>query len=304
MRGREDRMSAHPIVSVIVTTKNRSALLQQALDSVMRARDSRYDLQLIVVNDGSTDDTESVLSRYPVTVIRTEGIGMARARNLGLAAATGDFVTLLDDDDIWLPDNIVHHLEMFERHPEYAAVHGQSQLAHADATPFGDPVPAGPLSSGMIFESLLGYMPQVATVLTRLSAAREAGDMDVTLTGDTDWDWLLRIAWRHPIGRFEKPVMLFRQRDGMNLELAWRRAPATFRVFRRHARRLPPLQRLRAARVLLRHRGHWASGFFDHALDCWRRGESAEALKAFSFAARTSPAHTAVLAARRLGRRS
>jgi glycosyltransferase involved in cell wall biosynthesis len=292
------------MVSVIITTKNRAPLLREAIESVYRARSDRYTLELIVVDDGSTDETAEVLSRYPLTMLRTDGVGMARARNLGLHAAKGDFVTLLDDDDMWLPDNVVHHLDVFERHPEYASVHGQSQLIEHDGKPFGEPVPAGPLSSGFIFEDILAYMPQVATILTRTSAAREAGDMDPTLTGDTDWDWLLRIAWKHPIGRFERPVMLFRQRKNMNEDFAWRRFPATVRVFRRHARKLTLEKRIRVEKILWKHRGQWSASFFGMARSRHESGDKWRALRSTYYALRASPLHAVVLAMRTLAGRS
>lgn len=290
---------ACPTVSVIITTRNRVTFLQEAIDSVLAARSSRYALELIVVNDGSTDGTSELLARYPmIKVIDTKGVGMAPARNIGLRAATGDFVTLLDDDDTWLPNNIVRHLELFERHPEYAAVHGQSQLVEFDGKPFGSPVPAGPLASGHVFEDLLSYMPQVATVLTRMSAAREAGDMDPTLTGDTDWDWLLRIAYRHPIGRFEEPVMNFRQRNTTQEDLAWRRFPATIRIFDQHVRKLPLSKRAKLSLVLLRHRGQWCSSFMGYARDRFAQGERRRALRNVYYALRASPLHTASICLR------
>jgi glycosyltransferase involved in cell wall biosynthesis len=278
--------------------------LREAIESVLRARSERYTLELLVVDDGSTDETADVLARYPVTVHRTPGIGMARARNVGLHAAQGDFVTLLDDDDVWLPENVVTQLDEFERHPEYASVHAQSQLMEYDGTPFGEPVPAGPLSSGWLFEELLSYMPQVATILTRASAAREAGDMDPTLTGDTDWDWLLRIAFKHPMGRVEKPVMLFRQRQSQNEDFAWRRYPATSRIFRRHAQKLPLGKRAKLEAVLWKHRGQWSSNFVGIARAHLASGDKRRALRSTYYALRASPVHVALAALRSFGDRA
>src|SRR5262245_28585882 len=102
-------MSANhrPKVSVVLTTKNRLPLLRLAVESVFAARCDRYELELIVVDDGSTDGTLEYLDGIEAKIIRAGGVGMARARNTGMRAATGDFVTLLDDDDVWLPNNVV-----------------------------------------------------------------------------------------------------------------------------------------------------------------------------------------------------
>ncbi|KPV53052.1 hypothetical protein SE17_11865, partial [Kouleothrix aurantiaca] len=128
-----------PLVSVIITTRNRAKLLQEALESVLDVEQQGFELEIIVVDDGSTDDTAAMIARYPVIYVRTNGIGMARARNTGLMMANGEFLTLLDDDDVWLPSNVVAQLAVFAQHPEYGVVHAQSQLVHADCTPFGTP---------------------------------------------------------------------------------------------------------------------------------------------------------------------
>src|SRR5437899_1603331 len=91
----QDRQQATHLVSVIITTRNRSKYLREAIESVLAVRSQKFDLEVIVVDDGSTDDTPEVLKQYPVVHLRTSGIGMANARNTGLRAAKGDFVTLL-----------------------------------------------------------------------------------------------------------------------------------------------------------------------------------------------------------------
>ena len=283
-------MNPH-LVSVVITTRNRSQLLREAIESVLVVKSPAFEIELIVVDDGSTDDTASVLASYPIKVIRTSGIGMAKARNTGIHAATGDFVTLLDDDDVWLPNNIAPQIEVFAQHPEYGAVHAQAQLVNYDKTPFDKPVPSGPLSSGWIFEDLLTYWPQVGTILTRADAAREAGDMDPTLTGDTDWDWLLRIARRHPIGRIEQPVMLFRQRNKAEEDQAWRRYPAMATIFKRHTRSLGLFKQLQLRPILWQHRGWWASQFLHFARMHAASGNSQRAYRSLYYAFRCSPLH-------------
>jgi hypothetical protein len=142
---------------------------------------------------------------------------------------------------------------------------------------------------------VLGYFPQVATILTRRSVALEAGELDPTLTGDTDWDWLLRIAKKHPIGRITKPVMLFRQRNNAPDEkLAWRRFPATIRIFRRHTRDLPIATRLRLEQVLWRHRGGFSWNFLQSANTLYAEGKVDRALRSLLYAFRASPPHAIV----------
>lgn len=279
------------LVSVIITTRNRAQYLKEAIESVLAAQGNCFEKELIVVDDGSTDDTAEMLKSYPVTCIRLEGVGMANARNAGLQAARGDFVTLLDDDDIWLPNNIAVQLALFEQHPEYGAVHAQSQLVDHDKQPFGDPIPSGPLPSGWLFEELLTYWPQVGTIVTRTTVARDVGDMDPKLSGDTDWDWLLRVARKYPIGRVEQPVLLFRQRGTAEEELSWRRFPAMVTIFHRHTRTLDLAKRLRLRPILWRHRGWWAAVFLDYARANYTRHEYKRACRSLFYALRCSVPH-------------
>ncbi|MBS1966682.1 MAG: glycosyltransferase family 2 protein [Chloroflexi bacterium SZAS-1] len=287
----ELQQQARPIVSVIITTHNRAKLLKEAIESVLAVPQHDFTLHVLVVDDGSTDDTATLVAQYPVGYIRTSSIGMAQARNTGLHMAHGDFVTLLDDDDVWLPTNIAPQLAVFAQHPEYGAVHAQSQLVDYDKTPFGEPVPAGPLPSGWLFDELLTYWPQVGTIVTRIDVAREAGDMDPALTGDTDWDWLLRIARRYPIGRVELPVLLFRQRGGANEDLSWRRFPAMVTIFNRHTKTLGLRKRLRVQPILWRHRGWWASNFLDYARQHAAAGARTRAYRSLYYAFRCSLPH-------------
>ena len=205
-----------PLVSVIIPTRNRAALLRQAIESVLAVGDAhreRFALDVMVIDDGSTDETAEVVAEYPVRFLHTDGThGASAGRNVGLAAARGDYIAFLDDDDLWLPGNVSAQLAVFEAHPEYGMVFGQAQRTEADLTPYGEPVPEGPATSGRIFERLLDFWPQIGTCLVRAEVAREVGPFDLELIADQDWDWLLRVAKRHEVGWIEEPVILFRQR--------------------------------------------------------------------------------------------
>jgi glycosyltransferase involved in cell wall biosynthesis len=96
-----------PKVSVIIITYNRSQLLPVAIDSVLAQ--TYPSIEVIVVDDGSTDDTPEVMLHYAerVRYIRQENRGVPAARNTGIRAATGDFINFLDSDDFFLPTKIV-----------------------------------------------------------------------------------------------------------------------------------------------------------------------------------------------------
>ena len=106
-----------PRVSVVIPTFNRAHLVGATIDSVL-AQDYR-DVEIIVVDDGSTDDTPAVLARYGdrIRTVRHPNRGMNPSRNVGLELARGEFVALLDSDDVWLPFKLSLQVELLERFP-------------------------------------------------------------------------------------------------------------------------------------------------------------------------------------------
>ena len=121
-----------PRVSVIIPTLNRSARLREALASVRAVIGPDLELEIIVADNGSTDDTESVVHEFGACLVRTLTAGAAAARNAGLRAATGAYVAFLDDDDVWLPGHLRPHIRLLATHPEFAGAVGQ--VVNTDVT--------------------------------------------------------------------------------------------------------------------------------------------------------------------------
>ncbi|MEO0493789.1 MAG: glycosyltransferase family 2 protein [Actinomycetota bacterium] len=286
-----------PRVSVIITTRNRASMLRETLDSVFALDRSSFDLEVVVVDDGSTDDTPAVLADFDVEIVTTSGgIGVGNARAEGMKAATGDFFQMLDDDDVLLPGAIAAQLAEFDRHPEHGAVHARLRLTYPDLTPYEgvDPVPAPGLRSGWILEDLLAYWPQVGTVLTRAEVAREVGYVK-GWTGDSEWDFFLQSAARHTVGRIDDVVMLFRQRtDHAEEEMSWARGRSTNGIWRAAIAHLPPRRRIATLPILLRVRGWHASQFVIFTRLNWSNGERRRALRSFWYALRWSPPHAVI----------
>ena len=107
-----------PRVSVIIPAYNSGPLVEEAIGSALAQ--TRPPAEVVVIDDGSTDDTAERLARFgpPVRVIRQANGGVSAARNRGLAAATGAFVAFLDADDVWHPDKLRRQLEAFAKRPE------------------------------------------------------------------------------------------------------------------------------------------------------------------------------------------
>lgn len=294
-----------PTVAVVITSRDRSQLLRQAIDSVLNQEPGNFDIELTVIDDGSTDDTPDVLAEYPtVQVVRTTGLGIVGARNTGLRHSRGDFVQILDDDDVLTPDSIVRRMEVFEQHPEYGAVHGTAQMTDMDLEPMFDPVPNGPKDSGWILEDLLSYWPQIGTVLTRREVFSEIGGFVAYYEGDDEWDVFLRTARRWPIGRIPDPAMLFRQRVGVaEEEQHWRRTRGEIEIFRNNTSHLSLRRRARLRPVLWRTRGWQSALFVRYAVMNARAGRWRRAAKSVLYAMRWSPVHTPLNLVRMAGLR-
>ena len=118
-----------PLVSVIIPTRDRMSLLREAVGSVFtqEARDEMFRLEVIVIDDASSDNTSNVLLHFPeIRYLRldTNG-GPAAARNAGIAVSTGQYVAFLDDDDVWLPNRLRVQIPILERHGDIGVVYGQ-----------------------------------------------------------------------------------------------------------------------------------------------------------------------------------
>jgi glycosyltransferase involved in cell wall biosynthesis len=111
-----------PLVSVIIPTFNRAHVLKRAIDSVVNQ--TYKNIELIIVNDGSTDDTLSLLEHYQAKVFTTKNLGVSAARNLGIKNATGQWIAFLDSDDQWLLDKIEKQINYSLINPHINIIHG------------------------------------------------------------------------------------------------------------------------------------------------------------------------------------
>ena len=119
-------------ISVVVPTFNRSGTLRRALQSI--ARQTRAPDQIIVVDDGSTDDTrQMVTSRFPQAIyLHQPNRGVSSARNLGINSASGEWIALLDSDDEWLPGKLSAQLELLGSLPDYRICHTEEIWIRSD----------------------------------------------------------------------------------------------------------------------------------------------------------------------------
>jgi glycosyltransferase involved in cell wall biosynthesis len=189
-------ITPNPSVSVIIPAYNQGPLLARAIDSALGQ--SYPPLEVIVVNDGSPDPiTRATAARYEGRVVYLEQAngGVAAARNTGIAAAHGDLIALLDQDDIWLPEKLAVEVAAFARHPQVALVHSSYYLIDGAGRRTG--VARLPQREWAPLPDLLLEIPIAScTALFPRRVLDEVGSFDPALAGSDDWDLWLRMAAR------------------------------------------------------------------------------------------------------------
>ncbi len=201
-----------PLVTILTCTYNRAHLLPQALAS---AQAQRWPCELLVVDDGSTDDTPAILEASPgVRVIRQDNMGKPAALQAGLEAARGEAVLLLDDDDLLLPGALHLLGRALLDNPELAVVMADSIVFDGDNGEPRDYLPCSRLPGAMAHLHTLQQVPAlVSAALVRMSAQRAAGPYEPEMVRGEDMDMFLRLARQGPFEGLPLPVFLYRSHD-------------------------------------------------------------------------------------------
>lgn len=179
------------LVSIVIPTYNRCALLRSTVDSVLAQ--TYPNIEVIVVDDGSTDDTPAMLAGYGdrLTVLRQENRGGTAARNAGIAASRGAFVSVLDHDDLLLPEKVEKQIRLFERNPRLGLVHCRWYFIGPQGHRLDK---IGPLPEGDVRQQLLlGCFLWSGGPLVRREILEKIGCFDEGVWS-SDWDLWLRIA--------------------------------------------------------------------------------------------------------------
>lgn len=282
-----------PAVSVLLPTWNRAALVLEAVHSVL-AQTFR-DLELIVIDDGSGDDTLARLATVRdrrLRVLPCAHRGIAATLNSGLAAARGGCIARLDSDDIWLPELLERQVALLRSRPEVGVVYARAQVIDRQGRPTGE-LRGGPLRVPDDAVASLLYSDPVAiiTALHRREAIERAGPYDEGLALSEDWDMHLRLALH----------ARFAFNDRVLARVRWHGGNSTGNEERFHASRLAVLERFFARADLpvpvraLRAQAYsnaWAERGFEY----WHRGRRREALTAFRTSLRHAPRRTRALA--------
>lgn len=204
-----------PEVSVVMPAFNRWPMLGEAVGSVMA---QHVDLELIIVDDGSTDETVARLRpfvekvavpQHPVRILRTENLGPAAARNLGVAVAASPLISFLDSDDLWRPNKMERQLDYMRNNPGCL-------VSQTDEIWIRRGVRVNPgrrhrkRGGHIFFESLRTCLISPSAVIMRTNIFQELGGFDEDLRAAEDYDLWLRLLLHYPVELLPEQLVIRR----------------------------------------------------------------------------------------------
>jgi len=283
-----------PRASIIIATHSRPQFLPKAVES---ARAAGRDLEIVVVDDASSDETAEVCrSLSGINYVRLDrNQRVAGARNVGLVASRGEYLTFLDDDDTRLPGSLDAQLDALDREPQAGLIYGQAILGDHEGKAHRSSYPAD-CPQGDVFWKLLSrnFIP-CGSVVFRRSCLSSVGLLDDGIPGLDDWDLWVRISEIYPIMALETPAIIWRRStpaSGQGTSQAAELVSLSVQQFRHCWMNLP---RVRTASKRAR-RAAWrafSENMAEHLL--WesarslRRGRPGQSLRDLSVLPRLSP---------------
>jgi glycosyltransferase involved in cell wall biosynthesis len=193
-------------ISVVIPTYNYGRFVGEALDSVLRQTFKAT--EIVVVDDGSTDNTREVLEPYMqrIRYIHQSNAGLSAARNTGIQAATGEWIALLDSDDTWHPEKLAQQALFAAQHPEVSVVASLETSVHEKS---------GPMASYSTMMNTRDFFGGSAFgpsgVMARKSHLIRAGLFDESLKSVEDRDVWLKLSTLGPVARLNRPLWTYRR---------------------------------------------------------------------------------------------
>ena len=260
------------MVSIVIPCYNRAWILEEAIRSVF---DQHFqDFELIVVDDGSTDDTAELLAAYPrIRTTRQDHAGVSSARNLGISLARGTYIAFLDSDDLWLPEKLSAQVAFFQKRPDVLICQTEEIWLRNGARV--NPKRRHAKPSGMIFEdSTKLCLVSPSAVMIRRDLFETIGGYDESLPACEDYDLWLRTTCRFPVYLLPTPLVI--KRGGHGDQLSRQPGLDRYRIYALQkilenppTSGLSPRQRKTAVEVLREKCRIYATG-------CMKRGRVAE----------------------------
>jgi glycosyltransferase involved in cell wall biosynthesis len=197
-----------PLISVIIPVFNGERFIREAVDNVISQ--DYPSLEIIIVNDGSNDKSEEIITQLPsdIRYFSQQNAGPAAARNRGIKDASGSFVAFLDADDLWPKDNLNALMDVMLHHPEMDVVRGYGQLMEYNDNTNTYNFVGNPLES---------FPHYIGAALYRKIVFEKVGLFDPTLRFGEDVDWFLRAAEMGIMIKRLNETRLYVRRHGRNM---------------------------------------------------------------------------------------
>lgn len=285
-----------PLVSVITPAYNRVAFIREAVESVLNQ--SYPHIEYIVVDDGSEDGTFGILKEYEaagkLTLLTHENRcnrGQSAALNVGLRAASGDYIVILDSDDLLHLNKINCQAEFLENHPEIGMVYGQAMAISEDGRELF-PIPHDShVEPGDPNRLLLDcYMALPGGAMVRKRVFDQAGFFDEAFRASQDHDMVVRIAEAAPFAFLKGTAFYYRKHeDSISQRGLERRWKIGFEILQRAAARYPyKRSTIRKRRALLHFRMgqvYWGQKLYWHALVQYLRAGAGDPVRSVAVVA-------------------
>jgi glycosyltransferase involved in cell wall biosynthesis len=200
-----------PTVSVIVTSYNYGRFLPEAMDSVLAQ--TLRDLEVIVIDDGSTDDTAAVTQRYlgdpRIRYHRTDHLGQPKAKNTGIRLTRAGLIAFLDADDAWMPTKLEKQVALFQNRPEVGVVYSRRLMMDEAGRdmPYRQPtLYRGEVLGAMFRRPFVCF----SSCMVRRSVFDDVGLFDESIPMSIDYDLWMRAAMRYRFDYVDEPLVKYR----------------------------------------------------------------------------------------------
>ncbi len=202
------------MISIVITCYNYANYVADAIFSALGQTYEKF--EIIIVNDGSTDDSHDVISEFlphpRIKYIKQENAGQANAKNTGIRKAKGDFIAFLDADDMWEPDKLEKQVRLFTN-PNIGVVYSRARYIDGNGNPLDFKLQNKYLQprSGKVTEWLLfdNFVPFSSAVVRR-ECFEKVGLFDEALKMGIDWDLWLRISIHYEFDYIDEPFLIYR----------------------------------------------------------------------------------------------
>ena len=238
-----------PKVNVIIPTRNRCQLLSRAVAS---ARNAGSDVEIIVVDDASADETPDVCAdlsaRGLIHYIRTSRrLGVGGARNAALLSSTAPYISFLDDDDSRLPGSLDKQISKLEAQPDAGLIYGQTFYGDENGHATNDFYPERCPEGDLFWELLRWNFIPCPTVVFRRSCLTRIGMLEEEAVGIEDWDLWVRIAELYSVIATNEPVAIWRRPNPSSRQFTSQGEKLHHKARRLHSQRWLQLPRALAA---------------------------------------------------------